>query len=59
MVLHDGASAALDCEDASYFENDVLWTGPAAHRTGQLDSNNLHGITTKTDQLNYGKCVKN
>ena len=40
-VLDDVHGAALDSQDTSQLQDDVLGTGPAAQLAGQLDTNHL------------------
>ncbi len=42
MVLNDGTSATLDCQDASHLADNILWRGPSRQLTSQPYTNHLH-----------------
>lgn len=45
MVLDDGSSASLHCQDAGHLQDDVLGGSPACHLACQLYSDDLRNKT--------------
>ena len=64
VVLHNGASAALDCEDAGHLADDVLGRAPLGQLAGQPHANHLpHSPNVrkfkicKTAMLQVVRCI--
>ena len=45
MVLYDGSSTTLDCQNARHLTDDILWRRPSRQLASQPNSNHLqdHG----------------